>query len=383
MINSVELYAGVCTDNKLYCMEKHCNAVLSIDLDSAYLDYRGSLTNEEAFMQLLSTNAEIWKKKIIYIPYYARCVHLYDMEDGTDSIIQCNEENFQRDKYSIVFWDNDKCYMLPFIGDFIWEIDIERQKISRKMNIRQNLMIQGVQYDVFSVCDVYQYGNVFYVAMYDQPYIIEINLRQNIVYLSELTGLQGGIMSITGSANKLYLLSRGKSVIIYSLNEKKIEKSCNLNVDLNIFLTKATVFNGHVYFTEVARQDFLDYDIENNKAVYSDFVSEWGIKDAVEEQFRFVCVEEETKVILISDRLKLVIYDLITNRINSRVLRYDKKNMKHKMAEIYEHNSSHINYEYNIWNFSVWMECSRIVTDGKQNRDIGAQIWGKLRGQGE
>lgn len=379
-----EFYAGISMNNKLYCVDCFCNVIISIDLDKDELSCKGSLKDEIFLRSSLFIDSLIWKNKIVFIPYYAKYVHIYDVINNTDEIIKFGEENeLKMDKYRVSFWDAGKCYFLPHVGDYILELDLDNKMIKRKMNVGQKLKEKGLLYESFSVSDVYQYGSNYYTVMYDHPYIVKINLRDNKADVIRLAGIQSGLMSIVGIHNKIYILSRNNIVVVYNLDEKRIEKLFNLNLKGDIGLHKGMVCEGHIYFMGIARQDFIDYEIESNHAVYSNFNVEWNLDGKENEQFMFVCSINKTKVLLITDYLRIVVYDLMTGECHINILKYDREDIKSKIAENFCCRQGQVCYEYMEWDFILWLQYCKADMNRKQWNDIGVRVWNNLKTLGE
>ena len=138
-------------NNQLFCLCDDCNCILIIDLNNFRVRYAGKLESEYSFQLALSCRSIVYKNNIFYSPYYSRNIHFFDTSKRKDGIITCPYEiDLTKDKYYTLLQDGARCYIIPFVGEKILEIDMDKKRATRKIislkvmgiDIRTNFILQ-------------------------------------------------------------------------------------------------------------------------------------------------------------------------------------------------------------------------------------------------
>lgn len=362
-------------DGQLLCLCDDCGGILSIHLNNFEAEYVGKLEGEDFFQIALSCGSAVYKKNILYSPYYSKNIHVFNWDKREDRIIT----NFPAadegsNKYAGLLQDGSRCYIVPYVGQNIWEIDMDKLQVVRKIDIYNILKKKGIAVDHnnFSESEVYRYGNKFYISMENIPVIVELDVRNDIYEAFELEGLSEGLCGIAGIDNILYILSKENYIIAYNIDEKKVLNKVKIRDGNDSFFYITLISGNDIYFVQRGLSAAVRYNSATCNAEYINFNEE--LSNAPDgEDYKFVGALDKNRILLISGLLNVAVLNLENKKCEYGQIKYNIDELKNAMVQDADFQS--INKEYSRLALPYYIQHKKSTVVNQMDSRVGPQIY--------
>lgn len=211
-------------ENEIWLLHGEINALLKLDINSGYTSYICSFIDENMIQEYLFKRIIKVGCRLVIVPGTANNIYVYDYNKNV--IIY---KKYIRDLYknSVAFNDacliGEKVYCLPSeVGKPIGVIDVSNECSFQLLELSGCNMTNGY---FNKCCSISSY---VYAVNPRSKYLMCIN-SENGKTEQILIGELSGICGICGNDKYLYLqTTEEKELILYNLNEHKIEKTIKL-----------------------------------------------------------------------------------------------------------------------------------------------------------
>lgn len=373
LIPKIKLVNAV--NDQLFCLCDDCGCILSINLNNFEAKYVCKLESEDFFQIALSCSSTVYKNNIVYSPYYSRNIHVFNYDKGQDSIIT----NFPAieeatNKYVGLLQDGSRCYIVPYVGENIWEIDMDKLQVVRKIDIYNILKKKGIAVDNnnFSESEGYRYRNKFYISMENTPAIVELDVKNDIYEAFELEGLSEGLCGIAGIDNILYILSRENFIIAYNIDEKKVLNKVKIQNGNDSFFYITLINGNDIYFVQRGMSAAVRYNRVTCKAEYINYNEE--LSNAPDgEDYKFAGALDENRILLISGLLNMAVLDLENKKCEYGQIKYNIDELKNAMVQNADFQS--INKEYSRLALPYYIQHKKSNVVNQMDSWVGPPIY--------
>lgn len=317
-------------DNSFYCLCINYNCILSISLDDFCVEYLGALEQEYTFQRLLSLRSSVYGNRILYCPHYARNIHSFDVEKRRDTIISnSTDSDVIRDVYWGFLKEDDIYYAIPRDGGNILEIDVNRGEIIRAIDIFGKLRKKGLNYYIgdFTESDGYRYKDKFYISMKKNPFIIELDFRNDNYQAYKIEGLDMGSGGVAGIENLLYIYNKEHYVVTYDIEGKRVMNKVKIPIEENTFFDTTLVIKHEIFF-------YNRFMAVKYNTITNDFtVINFNDKFAGEDTYKLVGEMEDSKMVFVSGLKKMVVLDLENDTYKRYELKCNMDELRKKIVK--------------------------------------------------
>ena len=87
----------------------------------------------------------------------------------------------------------------------------------------------GEEYAYLSTGAFYKYNDEIYMALHEKPYLMKINLHRKKLEFIQVSKTSAGFQTLAGNRELIYIISRDGRVILWNIEEQKIERKQKAN----------------------------------------------------------------------------------------------------------------------------------------------------------
>ena len=329
-----ELLEMVRVGEYLYGFARECNALLRVDLEDGNVNYVDSVV-QETENEILFHNTKEYNGYVVFSPYNATKVGVYDTR--MNEFIFFNEQNAvnknKAKKVGQSVVHNNTIHFLPLFAKDMLSVDMENRSVrTSDWLYRAYSHYTGNGEESFNRCSVYQHENCVFAAIMGTNYIMEIlfNTESCIFYQ-----LDEKVIQLMGYGNNLYMVTKDKKVIQWSIAEKKLKKLWKTDLkknELSEYLLGSIIIGNVVYFLRqgitgsIGKQDFgIKIDTKQEQVSVISVKEEFGIETEGNEQYSFFYMDKEGNVYFISSHRNMQIYNIHTQKVKKLSLKYSKE----------------------------------------------------------
>lgn len=309
-------------NNRLYCLCLYYNCIFYIDLQDYRIHYSGRLECEYSFQIALSCKAINYNKGILYSPYYASNIHYFDVTENKDYIIDGVHIDLEKNKYHEIICDDQKCFLIPYIGNEILVIDMSSRKCIKSISLQEVIFQHNinVKSNLISESNSYEYKDKYYFALEDKPLLIELDTTEEKIQAINLDEIQGAY-SVAGYQNYLYILSKDKCIITFDIEENKIIDKTAIKENLLLF---NSLCNGEdIIFWQPYKDDFIIFNVISKCVEYRKFNCLFDANKDINEDYKLVGVINDNEFVFISDKKNIAFLDIASYDIRREKLLCD------------------------------------------------------------
>lgn len=127
----INLYAeeGILVGDRIYCVCRNMSIFYSIHCPTGEVKIIGNFPDERFHMDQCSRKIVKWNNKLVFVPYNAKYIHIYDMQNGNwEQLDYPGNESYGR-KYIEAFVHNDKVIMIGAFAPNIIELDMNTREV--------------------------------------------------------------------------------------------------------------------------------------------------------------------------------------------------------------------------------------------------------------
>lgn len=329
-----ELLEMVRVGEYLYGFARECNALLRVDLEDGNVNYVDSVV-QETENEILFHNTKEYNGYVVFSPYNATKVGVYDTR--MNEFIFFNEQNAvnknKAKKVGQSVVHNNTIHFLPLFAKDMLSVDMENRSVrTSDWLYRAYSHYTGNGEESFNRCSVYQHENCVFAAIMGTNYIMEIlfNTESCIFYQ-----LDEKVIQLMGYGNNIYMVTKDKKVIQWSIAEKKMKKLWKTDLKKNEFseyLLGSIIIGNVVYFLRqgitgsIGKRDFgIKIDTKQEQVSVISVKEEFGIETEGNEQYSFFNMDKEGNVYFISSHRNMQIYNIHTHNVKKLSLKYSEE----------------------------------------------------------
>ena len=345
----------------MYCLCGNYNCIIGIRLNDCKVEYVGCLKNEYTFQVDLSISSLVLGNRILYVPGYSRNMHYFDVSKKEDTIIKNTiGDDIFNNHYTSFIKDEDKIYLIPQDGKFILELQEKDSNISmvRTIDIFDMLIKNGINYHIkgFAGCKGYKYKDKFYFPMRFNPFVVEIDLKNNICNALKLEGTESGSCAISGIYNIIYIYNSdqsGQRILIYDIEAKKTIDKIEVLLSSKCLFGSTLIVGNEIIFYGIGYPTIIKFDVTTKNVEIVQFTNIIG--DLV--QPLLIGLAENNQFVLNSHFEKLILYDIKNNTYKYKIMQYDIENIMKKLSkEVYIPNELVMEYTNSALKFFILLE---------------------------
>lgn len=226
------LYNFIVKDEYIYCFSWKYNCFLKINILSGEIVekrvVKGYLANAYMMFRLIDI-----KNSVVAFPYTADCILKWDLSTVELRKIPLLFKSFDDvsfRKFNTFAVKENEIFLFPASANYICRFNFETDEIKNVLDIRKYLYDKyQLQYSFLCANGSYLAGDKVYLGCWETNNMIEYDICTNsaeLIYLGEITG---GIRSICGSENRIFLLSSEGEIIVRKIDgtETKVISICD------------------------------------------------------------------------------------------------------------------------------------------------------------
>lgn len=298
VLNTVDLI-----NNKLVCMSGESSIVFLIDIRNGKIIKKIRLKDEDLLLNnICIMNTAKFENNVVFIPYYGKKLHFLDISRYVDDVTEMPSGLENCRYYGNIIYKG-KCYALPYDGNTILEIDVEKKKVSEYMKIEE----RKVEFDsLYTLGEIVEYKEKYYFMTLNEGFFIELDLKNLNVRKIVIEGIEKGVKTVCRRKNKLYLNLKRK-ISVYNIESDAIEAEVELNVaDADAYCFSLSI-GEKVFFFEKMGDSVIEFNVESGMVSQYRFC-EWLKCENI--KYVFIGKISEDKILLMSDESKFLIFDL-------------------------------------------------------------------------
>ena len=299
------------SEDELWFCATNYNALCKVNVRNGKLSIEASFEKEDFGVNFLSMQLVRWKDDLLFVPFYTRNIYIYnskkrvmDIIDGTGTIREGNS-------FFNAYLTADRCMMFPFTGDFIVVVNMTDRHIEQTIDIGSEFhKITGERYHHFSRSDCYEYNGKLYLAMFENPYIMEMDLQTRKVIFHKTENSLAGFIHLGGTGDKIYLASGNGACILWSISSRAVCNTVKLTQktdEITRYFYTAMYGKNMYFFKMVPTTEFVRINTETDRYEICNIYQEWQITGKPEEDLLYLIMENGRFYFYSLDRQELVI----------------------------------------------------------------------------
>ncbi len=211
--------SAVIIDGIIYCVCKNMSLLFSIDTKNGEIELIGNLPKEKFFLNQCCRKIINYENKLVFIPYNAKYIHIYDVENRTWIEIDYPDSISEGYKYIEGAIYNNKIIMIGACAKNIIELDMTDYKV-KIINTYFDKYEKFV--DLFCRSGFSIINNCIYIALAVSNEVLIINL-DNYEFEVKIVG-NNGYSGITFDGEYFWLTPRrGEKVIKWDGNREIVK----------------------------------------------------------------------------------------------------------------------------------------------------------------
>ena len=265
-------------------------------------------------------------------PVNAKCILVLDINEKKQVSIE-NEDISDclngSSKYSAQFIEENDVYLIPACAKGILKVDMQQKKAFSFMDLQEIYTeFFGEEYAYLSTGAFYKYNDEIYIALHEKPYLMKINLHRKKLEFIQVSKTSAGFQTLAGNRELIYIISRDGRVILWNIEEQKIERKQKLMVDNNVLslFVRSFRYDNYICFVSGDQNICLRIRLDDLMISCDRFEKVWDIQGIGDEPLHFTYFDQKEDVFLVSEK-HLV-------RINLRNRKSEYKNIIYPIAEI-------------------------------------------------
>lgn len=268
-------------------------------------------------------------------PVNAKCILLLDLDEKRHIPIEnaeISDDLKGSAKYSAQISEKNEVYLIPACARGILKVDIEQKKGFLFMDVQKIYMeFFGEEYSYLSTGAFYKYNDEIYMALYEKPYLMKINLYNRELDFIQVSEIPEGFQTLAGNRELIYIISRDGRGLLWNIEEQKLEKEQDLMVDRDVIslLARSFHYNNDICFVSGSQNVCLRIRLDDLMVSCDRFEKVWDIQGIGEEPLHFTYFDQKENVFLVSEKY------LVTVNLGSRKSEY--KNIIYPIAQIKEY----------------------------------------------
>lgn len=130
-MEKVKMYAedAVIIDNKIYCIGSKMSVLFSVNMENGDIKIIDRLPNEKLFLNQSSRRIISWNGNLVFVPYGATAIHMYNIADATWKNFDFVYESNYGNKYLEALLYNDKIIMIGAEEKNILEFNLNTYEV--------------------------------------------------------------------------------------------------------------------------------------------------------------------------------------------------------------------------------------------------------------
>ncbi len=374
-----EIGLGVKVDNKLWFCPYNYNAIFSIDILNGKVELKGSLLNEKRDQRYL-TGAPIEKDGLIcFVSTNAKHIQVYDTKSNKNCMFEESDNNYIG-CFSKAYEEKETFYIFPASAKYMVKIRHKNQVIERDYAIVALYEETfKTKYNILSKSDIYRYKNQLCMAIWEKPAILFFDLKAESMQYKILKKSKSGFCLMSGKDNYAYLLGIDSHLVRYNLKDGEEEVfEININCKTTDFKIAFRV-SDNIYFCTGLDNKCLKFNTTSFAYELTTLEKEWGIDSESKEIYRFVYLEENKRLYLISNFYRLASIDLGNNHVSYQVLEFNKEELTNYYLAYKDENNYAIE-ENSYWNMSRAISYTDHTKKSIKLEECGKVIYKKCKG---
>ncbi len=299
------------SEDELWFSATNYNALCKVNVRNGKLSVEASFEKENFGEIFLNTQLVRWKDELLFVPFYAQNIYIYHIKERIMDTITGSENIRNGNSFFNTYLNADRCIMFPFIGDYIVVVNMSGKNIEQMIDIGAAFYkITGERYHHFSRSDCYEYNGKLYLAMFENPYIMELNLKTWEVRFHKTENSFAGFIHLGGTGDKIFLTSRNGACVLWSISSRAVCNSVTLRQkaeEVTRYYYTALQGKSMYFFKMVPTTEFIKIDTETDRYEVCNIYQEWQITQELEEDLLYLIMENGRFYFYSVDRNELVI----------------------------------------------------------------------------
>ncbi len=209
-INDKEIWFASTSFNGLFCLNK----------GSGKIDFKGHFPSENIRQTRLFCKVVFFNNKLMFIPYNASAIMIYDIEIGAFERIELLKGELKKKFWSYSIYKN-YIYIMPLSYGKILRYNIKTGTLENMNSWNEHVKKHGVMNDMW-FRDVIQKDGKLYCPFYQSNFLFVFDLETNKIENYEIGNKEEKYISIQNDGEKFWLIPKDlKSILCWdkSTNE--------------------------------------------------------------------------------------------------------------------------------------------------------------------
>lgn len=196
---------GCVVGDKIYSVMREMPVLFAYDKKSDEVELIGMLPEEKPFLIRSSRKIIRWNDKLIIVPYNAKYVHIFGLDDNGWKIISLPENKAKDERYIEAVLYKDRVIMIGAEEPNIIELDLQTMKIKVINEYFKSFEIRNGSY-----CRIGSYikDNKLYISLAISREVLKMDLDNYGYEVIGIRGGSGGFAGITYDGNEFWLTPR-------------------------------------------------------------------------------------------------------------------------------------------------------------------------------
>lgn len=227
-------------------------------------------------------------------------------------------------KYSAQIMEENHIYLMPACARGILKVEVQQKKGFLYMDIlKQYKAFFGEEYAYLSTGAWHRYNEEIYMALYEKPYLMRINLHRKELEFIKVSETSNGFQTAAGSGGYIYIISRDGRILQWNIEQRKVENEQKAVVENSILgqFVRSFLYDNYICFVSGEQNICLRIKQDDLTVLCDKFEKIWDIPGMEDKQVHFTYFDKMGNIFFVSEK-ELMTVNLKSKSIECKEIIY-------------------------------------------------------------